>query len=531
MTVLTPPPAAEEPWEPPVITGVGRDAVWTYVGLAASTLAGLFVAAYVLRTLSPADYGAFSIAVTVAGLLVVFDFGISAGAVRASARERRAATAGGRDEARAEVQGAHTLNLVIAAVTLGGTAVALLWQLLWSSPARVVTMSLLIGLSAALGFATAAFLGIATGHRRFRLVAAAVASGASVRVLVVLLLARPLGLVALGLGELAAMATARGALAWGVRRSADWFRPTRARAGRVSYRASLAFSGPLLVLGAAGQVIASTDVLVLGVMSTAAVVGLYRVGSTVPTQLAVLLQRGQDSAFPALAGSDDRRSQERRSQERAVDLLTRVFAVVAGALFGVAILERASLAGLLVGRPSPLAASVVGLYAAIWLVDLPARGISLLLIARAEQKRLVRLVAVEAAANLVLTVVLVATAGPLGGAWATLGTIAAANLVALPLLARRFLSMSATRLVVVSGLGHELLGFVAALAAVALTSALPGGVVRLAGAGVVAAAIGAALVWAVSGPGGRAELARAVLPAKSPNQETKKEPKPDVVLS
>jgi O-antigen/teichoic acid export membrane protein len=526
MTVLMPPPAAEEPLEPPVITGVGRDAVWTYVGLAASTLAGLFVAAYVLRTLTPADYGAFSIAVTIAGLLVVFDFGISAGAVRASARERRATTEAVRDDARAEVQGAHALNLLIAAATLGCTAVALLWQLLSSSSGRVATMSLLIGLSAALGFASATFLGIATGQRRFRLVAAAVASGAAVRVLVVLLLARPLGLVALGLAELAAIATARGALVWGVRRSAEWFRPTRPRAGRAAYRASLAFSGPLLVLGVAGQVIASTDVLVLGVMSTAAVVGLYRVGSTVPTQLAILLQRGQDSAFPALAGSDDR-----RSQERAVELLTRVFAVVAGALFGVVILERASLAALLVGRPSPLAASVVGLFAAIWLVDLPARGISLLLIARAEQKRLVRLVAVEAAANLVLTVVLVATVGPLGGAWATLGTIGVANLVILPVLARRFLSISAARLVMVSGVGHELLGFLAALGALVLASALPAGAVRLAGAGVVAGILGAALVAAVSGPGGRSELARAVLPARSPNPDATQEARADAVLS
>ena len=521
MTVLTPAATTEEPLEPPVITGVGLDAAWTYAGLAASTLAGLFVAAYVLRALTPGDYGAFSIAVTIAGLLVVFDFGISAGAVRASARERRAGAllaAGGsraaateaRDEARAEVQGAHSLNLLIAATALVGTAVALLGQLLVSSAAQVVAMSLFIGLSAVVAFATATFLGIATGQRRFRLVAAAVTCGAVARVLVVLLLARRVGLVALGIAELASVVTARVVLAWGLRHSADWFRPTRARAGRVAYRASLAFSGPLLVLGVAGQVIASTDVLVLGLMSTAAVVGLYRIGSIVPTQLAILLQRGQDSGFPAVAGSEDR-----RSQERAMDLLTRVFAVAAGALFGVVILHRAALASLLVGHPSTLAASVIGLFAAIWLVDLPARGITLLLIARAEQRRLVRLVAVEAAANLVLTVVLVAAVGPLGGAWATLGTIAVANLVVLPLLARTLLSTSTVRLVAVSGVAHELLGGLAALAAVAVTSSLPGGAVRLAGAAVVAATLGAALVWVVSGPGGRSELARALLPAKA----------------
>jgi hypothetical protein len=48
---------------------------------------------------------------------------------------------------------------------------------------------------------------------------------------------------------------------------------------------------------------------------------------------------------------------------------------------------------------------------------------------------------------------------------------------------------------------------------------------------VLAAALGAALVWAVSGPGGRSELARAVLPAKSESPDTTKERRPDAVLS
>ena len=506
---------------PPLLAGVGRDAIWTYAGLLASLAGSLFVTAYVLRHLTAGDYGTFAIAVTVVGLFVVFDFGTSAGIVRAASREdtaRGGSSAGLSgsaipsgpslvEGARADIYGAHNLNLLIGAATLLGTGVAVFVQWSAGDRARVELLTVLIGLSAALGFGTSTFLGIATGQRRFRLIAVAIAIGAAGESLAVVLLTKSLGLVALGIAEVVSVAVPRAVLVAWARRSVRWFRPLRISHGARRFRAMVAFSSPLLILGIAGQVIASTDILVLGAVSTAAVVGLYRAGTIVPNQISVLLYRGYDTAFPALTGSSDP-----RSQESATDLLTRVAAVIAGAVLGVAGSERVTLAKLVVGRRAPLSASVVGVFCLIWLVNVPAHAIALLLIARARQMRLAVLVSLEAAANLGLTLILVQVMGALGAAWATLITITISNLIGLPFVVRRELRMSSLRLVLVSGLGCEAAGIAAALVSTRVLATVLNGAMLMFTAAVTASVLGVALVCLISGTSARGQLRAGLRP-------------------
>jgi O-antigen/teichoic acid export membrane protein len=86
----------------------------------------------------------------------------------------------------------------------------------------------------------------------------------------------------------------------------------------------------------------------------------------------------------------------------------------------------------MLGHNNHDAQTVLWLFAVVWMVNSVIHPAALLLIARRRQRSIVRLVGLEYAANLVLTVALVPALGAVGSAIATLITLAASNLVLLP---------------------------------------------------------------------------------------------------
>ena len=418
-----------------VVTGLGRSAVWRYVALGASTIEGVVIAAVALRRLGTSGYGAFALAATTVGLLGTIDFGLSLTIMRAVAQDTEKFPKPRGLRARADVAAANSVYALCGIATLAVTGLIVLWLPLLTKSTQVGSGEdrltiLLVGLAIAIYLGTAAFDGIPAGRKRFAVPAFAGAAGAVANVVFVVLTIKDLHLVALGAGQLLGSVITRviGGI-WIHRHNLVQFAPVKPR--RADLRRVALFTLPLLVLSIGGQLIAATDLLVIGALSTAAAVAFYRVGSLAPNQLIAVVYTGFDAIFPSLSASPSP-----EEQEATVVFLTRVISYCAGVAFAEVVMLRSDFVALIVGHPDHLAATVLILFSAVWVANVPVHGLALLLIARGRQRAFIPLVAAEAVANVALTIAFVYAFGPVGAAVATLVTIVISNDVLLPLIVR-----------------------------------------------------------------------------------------------
>jgi O-antigen/teichoic acid export membrane protein len=261
------------------------------------------------------------------------------------------------------------------------------------------------------------------------------------------------------------------------------------------------FAIPLLVISVYGQVIAATDLVVVGAVATAAAVAFYKIGNLAPSQAVSWLFNGYDTVFPSLAGTQDE-----TGQEAATLFLTRVAGYVAGSSFCAMVLLRADVVTVIVGHQSGLAEEVLLVFCGVWLVNIPVHGLMLLLIARGRQGVFIPLVAAEAIANLALTVLFAVVIGPIGPALATLVTIIVTNVIVLPILVRKEIgSMRSWR---IAGNGLACGGIGGAVAAAAMLPILVLGVgwARLASGLSVAGAASILVGFLLLGRSGRETL-------------------------
>jgi len=470
---------------------------WSYVQLGSTALAGLVTAGLILRRLGPADFGVFALITGVSGFVNSLGLSLGLSVVRASAQQR----SGPESEqagAMRDVTAAHGVYVAFGAVALAVMAAVAffipgLLGATHASRGAVEATGLLIGLSTGLSLATSALTGLAGGCRDFRALAIAAASGSVASIAVVVGLVDRLGLVTLGWSELASVACNSGMLWIWARRHARWFRLRPHRLTTVEVGRVIRSAIPLVLLNLGGQVIATTDLFVLGGFYSPTVVGLYKLGSLLPTQAISVLYQGYDVALPSLVGANDE-----RSQEETVAFLTRIGCYVGGAGLATVALLRNDLVLLLNGRASHLAASVILVFCGIWMTTLVAHGIGLLLIARGRQRKFTWPVVGEIVLNLALTIILVPTIGAIGAAMATLVTLALSHLVVLPFIARGELAIRTGRLLAVDGwlsigIGCAVAGAAwlpVATAAPSLTRLLAGGAIT----GIFSAAVGGLLL-------------------------------------
>jgi O-antigen/teichoic acid export membrane protein len=190
-----------------------------------------------------------------------------------------------------------------------------------------------------------------------------------------------------------------------------------------------------------------------------------------------LLFRGFDVAFPNIVTAEAGLPQERLAGD-----VTRIASYVGGVGLGWLVADREPIARLLFGRPSHSGAEVLALFAMVWLVNIPAHGLSLLLVARDCQRVFVGLTIFEAIVDVSLTIVLAMRFGAPGAAWASLISIGGSNVILLPILARRCTPWTVKRGLVLDGY-LPLLGGV--LLALGVTLLLPRAVGPIGDAGVV----------------------------------------------
>jgi O-antigen/teichoic acid export membrane protein len=453
---------------------MGRGIAWRYACQGVSAAGGLFLVGFAFRKLGATTYGAYALVVTVLGLLGTVDYGFNMSVVRAAARDNPSFPVQETAQARRDVQVASSAYGVMGAIALliSVVSIPVLVAVKPRSVGNTYALPLtvgLVGLSVGLSLATSAYTGLPTGRQQFHVPAIAGILGVIANIAVVVPTLGMLGLPSLGLGLLAnALVSATFPAIW-LKMREPWFHLLPGRARWTEVRRVGSFAIPLLVISVYGQVIAATDLVVVGAVATAAAVAFYKVGNLAPGQTVSWLFNGYDTIFPSLAGTQDQ-----GGQEEATLFLTRVASYVAGSSFCAMVLLRADVVTVLVGSQSTLAEEVLMVFCGVWIINIPVHGLMLLLIARGRQGVFIPLVAAEAIANLALTVVFALVIGPIGAALATLVTIVVTNVIVLPILVRKEIaSMTSWR---IAGNGFACGGIGGAVAAAATLPVLVLGV-------------------------------------------------------
>ncbi|MFZ0668182.1 MAG: oligosaccharide flippase family protein [Acidimicrobiales bacterium] len=490
------------------ITGLGRNSLWRYLTLLVSSAEGLLVAGIALRRLGTSEYGAFALIAAAIGLIGTIDFALSFSVTRSVARDNDRFSEDDRHRARTDVAVAHA---TYAACGIGGVAATglILWVLPLFRGSSGVGIAddrltiLLVGLSMAFYLGTAVLEGIPAGRNRFSVTAMGVSLGAVANVAFVVITIHHLHLVALGGGQLIGVVITRIVGAQWVRRNEPWFRFVPRKARRSELRRVMVFALPLLVISVGGQIVATSDLVVIGAFSAAASVALYRVGSLAPSQLIAAVYTGFDGVFPSLSSSSSN-----KAQEADIAFLTKIVCFATGIAFGALVMLRTDVVTIIMGHSTGLATTVLILFCATWVANTPVHGISLVLVARGRQKTFIPLVTAELVANLVLTIIFVAAFGPIGAAVATLGTIVVSNDLLFPLVVRKELEISAFRIVWEIGFVAIACGAIVAVCSVLPVSNMHPGVARFFAGGGISLVVGTLTGIFLLGQSGRKRFAR-----------------------
>ncbi len=491
---------------PTKASSVGRNVLWSYGGQAVALLSSVIVAAVAFRRLGAPGFGVYAVVVSITSLLATANFGLNTAVIRATSRDDPAFSSAERSSARREVEVAHAAYAGLAGAALVGTAMILvvISQMRLDTSARhdsLPLMVVLLGISTSISLATSAFTGIPIGRRRFAVNTVSGASGALANLIVVMGLLGTARAGALGAGQLASVVLARSIGFIWLRREEPWFRLVPPIPRSSELKRVMVFAAPLVIIALGGQIIATTDLMVVGAVASAVAVAIYRIGSLAPNQASTVLFTGIDTILPVLAGTPDPRAQERLAR-----FASRIASFSAGVLYGAMILFRADVLVVLSGRPSVLGQQVLLAFAGVWLANVPVHCLALLLIARGRQRSFAPLVTAEILANIGLTILLTTSLGPIGAAVATLVTIWLSNQVLLPWFVRRELLALSARGVVTEGLLFLVIGLIFAGLGGGACLLLRAGLLRLVlglAGSLTAGSIGGAFLL---GPSGRSEL-------------------------
>jgi O-antigen/teichoic acid export membrane protein len=381
--------------------------------------AGLLLTILIAHQLGLRVLGEYAVMVTVYSV-----FGVVDGA-RTQDLTTRYATAGGNETRRLRA----ALGLAGLTLAVGG---AFAFGAITSS--RGAVGALLAWVGATFQIMSAEAVAATQVQEKFQRLALASAAGSIVGCAVAAVFLTTYGLLALGIGLFVTSVVSRGIL------FADREVRRQARSQPIASDQVDSQAVSLSLLGGAAQLVNFTDVMSIRALASAAEVGIYRAGAQIPSVLVALIYRGFDIVMPQLAAV---------TEEEAAQLIRQRaprLAIAVGAAGGLVVGLRHPLVRLVLGHFNHSAATVLWLFALVWLANSIIHPASLLLIARRRQRSIVRLVGIEYAANLILTVALVPALGAVGSAIATLITLSASNLLLLPrILARELPALPVAR--------------------------------------------------------------------------------------
>lgn len=399
-------------------------ALWsagTWVILTASTV---IVSALIFRELGAAQFGIWATIVVFRGLLALVDAGLAPIVTRETSQ-----LAAGVEMARERIRSARSVYTLAAAfvLALGVAGAGLPGSLLGlqganASAAAIVTA--LMAAEAALALFGGTYPSQVRARERFDLLAAAAALQAVTTLVIAFATVDRLGLAGVALGTLA------GRAAW-LAFSYLWLR-TAARellvpVGVRAMRPVLWATAPIWLTMVLAEAAIRMDAPIVGGFFGPDAAAHYALGAGLPALAVGLLYVLIDTAFPRIAAVAARGGP-------AALAPTLPLACALGALGFIVLATQASAyLTVWVGTAPALSVAVTALYAAAWLVNIPAHVLMLFAIARNAHRAVVPIQIGEAVANLALSIALAAAGLALGPAIATLSTMAVSNLVIVPL--------------------------------------------------------------------------------------------------
>ena len=399
-----------------IIRGLG----WTYTAYALEAALGLATVAFVVRRIALADYGVFTLALSITGLLMLLDLGLLGLLVQAYAGEREKSGA----EGVTALLGAATSRLVISGVAAFGIAAIIAFAAphlfgVEASAARSARIVMLIcGASLVFALPSMAAELAYVASRAFGALARVQVGVVALRsVLSIAVVAAGYGVIALAIVHLLAAAFRYALLAAGLSRNAHGARLSVAMGNREKLNAVRANRPWATGDNVARQLAAAADSILLGLMASTGVVALYGVAKRLPAQLQAVIGRGVDVTLPVLATHHHR---DENAELRG--LFTSTLAVCSAILVPVctAGIILASRIMILLGGPQYEAAAPMLRWllaaAMIQALSVPSYAV---LYARGQIRTAAGIGVAEAVANILLTVALIPRYGGTGAAAAT----------------------------------------------------------------------------------------------------------------
>ncbi|HEX2442023.1 MAG TPA: oligosaccharide flippase family protein [Methylomirabilota bacterium] len=417
-----------------------RNVLANWTGYVVGLLVNFVLSPRIVHHLGAADYGVWTLLVTVTAYLGLLDLGIRSAVTRYVARsESRGEQAASVEIASAAlgVLGPLAVVALVASVGIGWLAPALFHI---PAGARTTTseVAALIGAATAVTLVSGALGGVIVGRQRFDLLCVVDVTSTLVRAALVLtVIAADGGLVALaGAQLLVAITTA--VLTAGLARRVHAGLRLRPTWSRPHMRLIVTYGGFAFVAQLASSIIERSGVLVLGALGPVTAVTVFAIAGGLVDYVRALAGGIRTTLAPRASAL------EGRGQAEALRALTlqgaRYTTLLVLPIAATFVVRGATFIGLWMGPAYGAPSGAVLAVLAVRLVFLTATGAAANVMLGASRERSVAVVFVgEALLNVAATLALVPRLGVLGAAWGVaVPTIAAAVIVWPWLLRRRF---------------------------------------------------------------------------------------------
>jgi O-antigen/teichoic acid export membrane protein len=473
---------------PDIVRRAVADGLWNAAALAVPGVANVLIVAYLFRSVGPAGFAPWATVVAVLGLLTILDAGLSATTARNAAR----ALAGDLDGLRL-VRAAYAAYAVLAvAVLVLGLVASRITPLILGSTGDAESSAILVGVVLSLDLAfvvgTAGWLGTLRGARRFDLICLANAVQVAVALPATFLLVPWLGLPGAAMAQLGGRLAGRVVAALALRRTVPTIALRPDAVTSSDARVLGLFALPVLAIGISTQLGVGIDPVIVALAAGPAAVGLFAAGSGLVRYAAFLLFPVLAVLLPSFAELGYSRPKDVAG---VVIRCVRVAAAIGVIAFGSLAVSARPVLEAWIGSADSLSVGVLVLYAMAHAAWAPSQVLILALIAAGRHGPVGLVLLVDSVLNLIVSVVLVLTVGPIGVAVSTLVALWAVHLGVMPLVAARRMAIPLGPLTRALAVGAA-----SGLAAVALVGLVPadglGGL--LARAAIAIGAIAAVLV-------------------------------------
>jgi O-antigen/teichoic acid export membrane protein len=434
---------AEKPRKPRGQSNLVKNVTSNWVGLISRILLSFFLAPFVVSRLGNVYYGIWTLLNEFTGYLWLFDFGVRESVIKYVAQYH---ATGDDKELNSTVNAALFLYSAIALLTLLGTgAMVFALPYIFSIPDASVSEArwalFLTGAAIAQGFVANVFVGVMMGLQQFYIVTRVGVLFSFLRAgLIVLALSNGMGIIALAAIQLLMSTLGSTRVYFLARAQLPSYRPSVVVPAREQLQRVFAYSKYVLGNNIGEKVVFRTDAFVIGIFLPITTLTYYAIAGSLVGYLRSMVMTMAAVLNPVSSALEARQDSARLN---ALFLAACRAAVLIGAPFCVAFyLLGYRFISLWMGPEyAPQATAVLRVLCTAYLMGLPHYCISSVLYGVGKHDIMARWRGVEAAINIVLSVILVNYIGLIGVAIGTLVSHVFVTALVLPLKITRVLGL------------------------------------------------------------------------------------------